>query len=400
MAALRPWNLPVDLDLFILQHLTAEEASVFRLVSKSCRDIINRFDELLFKPDYSLDKPELLRSHSWRQISLWNERKKYPSKNSKSVLRSVHYSSFEAEQIGKMILRSNLKKKQLINWQGFVFRELDSDISVLDCSYLSALVFSLKTYSNRILYKDSEIDLPRIGGRIGILYNEGKHVALSTGCEVWHGPIKNFPRYKTKVELNSKLSQMKNRLLIVEKKSISIIRHSIENNEDKASFSKLQYEEEIREFKVNSECVTVTTDLYLYIESLNGERIKRIIRPYQSRVFVFRDILLQISNCRFIVVSANKTYSTPEVKVAFNTRNWVILAEALNRFNIAMMLVIIDGGGFQRIRPHIYHIASNQFTLLSNEVGLFYWIDNHLLRFTYEGVYKIMDSSEDSTTVH
>lgn len=110
MAAVRPWNLPVDLDLFIFQHLTVEEASVFRLVSKSCRDIINRFDELLFKPDYSLDKPELLRSHSWRQISLWNERKKYPSKNSKSVLRSVHYSSFEAEQIGKMILRSNLKK--------------------------------------------------------------------------------------------------------------------------------------------------------------------------------------------------------------------------------------------------------------------------------------------------
>jgi hypothetical protein len=48
MTAVRPWKLPVDLDLLILQHLSAEEASVFRLVSKSCRDIINRLDELLF----------------------------------------------------------------------------------------------------------------------------------------------------------------------------------------------------------------------------------------------------------------------------------------------------------------------------------------------------------------
>lgn len=377
----RPWPIPLDLDLPILSYLTPAEAAAFSRASRGCLAIIKRLDEPLFAS--SSIKPERFKQLSWRKIALNQYR--YP-KTKKEERRSNNPSIAKESQIkriGQMISIKYKEEQRLIDYKANLFRILPLEDKVVHASFLSALVFRKGRYEIFDRHFQTPIKMP-------------------AGVEVdpSHQAIMCFEGEKAAVVVSK---EGEKRLLLADRKSVTLLDGAFGEGVQLYSLNELlavvnglsltlfgfdgilkktiAFANEIKKCKVSSKDFWVATSREIVVydfKSLNQKKFFPIVSP---DVMYINGYLVEFrANLNRFVVTADKiAYSDPLVegtKITYYKEVDGLLYLKLNHV------------------AYVYDLKENKLTHIDTGVLIgsdHFWIEKHLVLISGNGdTYKMI----------
>ncbi len=371
LPTLRPWPLPLELDLLILSYLSPRDSSAFSRASRGCLRIIQRHDESLFAT--STIKPERFKNLSWRQIA--SNQYRYPQ-NSKAVKRSKNPFKKDStiQRIGKMLCLTLKDELRLIDYTARIFRILPKDHRVVDASFLSALIFRGERYEFFDAHSQTPIKMPD-GVEVdpsqpAILCYEGEKALIAVSVQgkkrLALSDRKKVVLLECPLESNVKLYSLKDCVAVVNGLSVSIL--GLEGQVIKT----LTFKNEVRKCRdsLNELWISTHHEIVVYDRALNEKKIFPIGHP---EVIYVKGFLVEFRAGRFIAAGEKVAYSKPldeELRVQYMKEENGLLYLKLNRL------------------PFVYDPKNNKLTVI--DIGFltrchFYWIENHLIYLTCLG---------------
>lgn len=384
------WPIHKDLDGLILRYLGRTDLDNLRLSARFFRSIVDEFEKTM---QANQQKPEKYRNYSWRQIA-YLEKKLHPSIPGILKLKTKAFKHNEIRSIGAMICLRGDEVQRLITSDAEIFRDLELGCEILDCSFLSALIYRPQLKRCEWLDQNSQtvLSLPEstelFAPYKGIIYNKANHVALIADWAkkrvVVLGPKNQLARLENfEVGLKANLTASENRLIVIDDATVTVI----QENHEKVTYT---YPASVRYVQCEVDKYIVATRQHLYFESLEGKRL-RVITKASPHVYYMAETLISYREGQFTVNAMNKQVNSISKSQDFNLFVQLLSIpsfelKSIRLINDNIIAFVLQPPNYLLSLPLIYNIKENSFKEVTQAMyGSHYWILNRLIFVNVDG---------------
>jgi hypothetical protein len=384
------WPVHKDMDGLILRYLGSTDLDNLRLSARFFRSIVDEFERTV---QANQQKPEKYRNYTWRQIA-YLERKLHPSIPGILKVKTQAFKHVSSRSIGAMICLKGEEVQRLITSDAELFRDLPLDCEILDCSFLSALIYKPQLKRCEWLEQNSQtrLSLPEstelFAPYKGIIYNKANNVALIADWEkkrvIVLGPKNQLARLENfEVGLKGKLTASANRLIVIDNANVTMIKE----NHEKVTYT---YPASVKYVQCEVDKYIVSTRQHLYFESLDGRRL-RVITKASPHVYSMGETLISYRDGKFTINAMNKQVNSISKSQDFNLFAQLLSIpsfelKSIRLLNDNLVAFVLQPPNYQLSLPILYNIKDNDFKEVTQAMyGSHHWITNRLIFVLVDG---------------